>query len=96
VTTSPVIRIFACYGKGLIPGTSIPDDGTLKFVILASAQTLTCVAATDVRDTTYSYSVPLSLTGTDMLGADYLMVFVETASSIAGSETEIVQVLLLN
>jgi len=95
VTTSPTIRIFAAYGKDLIPSTTIPDDGTLRFVILASAQAVSCVAATDVRDTTCSYSVPLSLSGTDLLGADYLIVFVEVAASITGA-TPIIEALLLN
>jgi len=95
VTTSPVIRIFAAYGPKLIPGTTIPNDGTLRFVILARAQTLTCVAATDVRDATYSYSDPLSLAGTDLLGASYLLVFVETAASITGA-TPVIESCLLN
>lgn len=96
VTTLPVVRLIGVYGKGIINGTSIPDDGTAKFVILASAQTVTCVPATDVRDTTYSYSAPLSLSGTDLLGANYLMVFIETAASISGAVDEIIEVLLIN
>lgn len=93
VTTSPVIRIFGAYGALT---TTLTNDGTVKYVILASAQPLTCTVATDVRDTTYGYSPPLSLTPTDLLGADYLIVFVETASSIAGAQTEIIECCLMN
>lgn len=95
VTTAPTIRIIAAYGKGLIPGTSIPDDATVKYMILARAQAVPCVAATDVRDTTWSYSDPLTLTGTDMLGANYLIVFVEIAAVIAGAGNSI-EAMVLN
>jgi len=94
VTTSPVIRIISAYGAGLI-STTFPTDGTVKYLIAASAQTLTCTSATDIRDGTYSYSALHSTTGTDLLGADYLIVFVETASSITGA-TQIIEALLTN
>lgn len=97
VTTSPIIRVFAAYDNGArLITTTLVDDGTVRYMILASAQTVTCVAATDVRDTTYSYSVPIVLTGTDMLGADYLIVLVETAASISGAQDEIIEALLIN
>lgn len=95
VTTSPVIRVFACYGDIATGATTIVDDATIRSIIVASAQTLTCVAATDVRDTTYSYSAPLSLSGSDMLGGDFGLVFIETAASITGA-TPIIEVLTLN
>jgi hypothetical protein len=89
VTTSPVVRVIGAYGKGLIPDSTIPDDGTVRFVILASAQTITLTAATDVRDTSWSYSPVLSPTsgqlGIDLAGANYLLVFVETAGNVVGS-----------
>lgn len=89
VTTSPIVRVIGCYGPKLFTGTSIPDDGTVRYVILASAQTLTLTAASDVRDTTWSYSPVLSPTsgqiGIDLAGADYVMVFVETAGNVVGS-----------
>lgn len=94
VTTSPVVRIIAAYGDGLIT-TTFPTDGTVRYMIAASAQTLTCTSASDIRDGTYSYSPPHAAAGTDLLGADYLIVFVETASSITGA-TQIVEALLIN
>jgi hypothetical protein len=95
VTTSPSITVFAAYGPGLCD-TALPDDGTVRYVRLLSAQAVTCVAATDVRDATYSYSDPVSLTGTDLLGADYLIVFISTAASIAGAVDEVIEALLIN
>lgn len=94
VTTSPILRLIAAWGAGLCD-TSLPDDGTVRYMALATAQSVTCVAATDMRDATYSYSAPISLTATDMLGADYLIVFVETAASISGA-TPVAEVLLIN
>lgn len=97
ITTQPVIRVIGAYdsGAGLIT-TTFPDDGTVRYLILSTAQTVTCAPTTDVRDATYSYSVPIVITGTDMLGADYLIVFMETAASIAGAQDEIIEALLIN
>lgn len=93
--TGPTVRIIAAYGRGLIPATTIPDDGTMEYAILVRAQALSIAPTTDVRDATYSYSDPFTLPGTDMLGANYLLVFVEVAASITGA-TPVVECCLLN
>lgn len=96
VTTAPIIRIIACYGELAEAAATIADDGTVRSVLLASAQPLPCAPTTDMRDATYSYSVPLSLSLTDVLGANFLLVFVETASNITGAADEVIEIMLLN
>jgi hypothetical protein len=84
LTTSPVVRIIGAWGKisqaNLTAGT-LPDDASVRYMTIASAQTITIATTTDQRDATFAYSAPHSTTGTDMLGADYLIVLVETAAN---------------
>lgn len=96
VTTSPVIRIIAGYGDIADGATTIPDDGTIRQIAIAIAQPLPCVPATDQRDATYSYSAPLSLTPSDLLGCNFFLTLVETAASITGAVDEVIEVMLLN
>lgn len=95
VTTSPVVRLFSVYGTVNEGDTTLADDGTIRAVILARAQTIACVPATDVRDATYSYSDPLTLTLTDGIGSNAALVFIETAASITGV-TPVIELMLLN
>lgn len=81
VTTSPVIRIIGAWGSISQSAGVLPDDGTVRYAAIATAQTITLNASTDQRDATNAYSAFHSAAGTDMLGANYAIALVETAAN---------------
>lgn len=104
VTTDPVVRVIGAWGT---PDTSgaFADDGTVKFLRLdnqdanAAGVTLDLFSsgASTLRDTTYQYSDPYSLTPTDLKGCDYFGIAVETVVAYsAGSGATPIEALLLN
>jgi len=98
ITTSPVIKVFGAYtDTDPDPVTNaFPNDNTIPFDRLdginsAAGLTLTCVAATDLRDGTYSYSNwltythPISGIKGDRFGARWIFPMVTTPANIAGT-----------
>lgn len=102
VTTSPIFVPVLAYGTANADG-SMPTDGTVRFLRADSADynadglTLTLVSSGtgQMVDATYAYSDPVSLTATDLQGADYLGCVVRTAANVDTGAVAI-EVLLLN
>lgn len=97
VATSPVVRVYAIVGGG--------GDGWTTGVPLrldnadsdAAGVTLTLPGTPSttnmLADGTYRYSDCISLTATDLQGATFLVVLVETAASITGGACAIEAIL---
>lgn len=96
VSTNPIVRAYGIYGQPTITGTDavFADDGTVKVIRLdadtaGAGQTLTLTggsgATSDIRDTTFQYSVPWGAGLRDLRGADWLLVLVETAANHNGT-----------
>ena len=94
-------------GDGLIvPAGTMPDTGTVRVLRVDSINaddagiTLTLPVGTTnttrIRDASYFYSSPHSLTGTDLLGGDYFGVVVATAASVTDGTTVPIEALLIN
>jgi hypothetical protein len=106
VTTSPVVRFYGAYCSDAVAHTIestgvIPTTGTCEFVRLDNADsgaagvTLTLDATNDLRDSTYKYSDPISLTPMDLLGCRYLVALVSTAANTSTGAV-VLRALLLN
>jgi len=106
VATSPVVRVFGAIvaGGDIAADGTVPQTGTVRIIRLdtvgfaTAGQTLTLGVSTTANsnDSTYWYSNPIDLTGYDIMGSDYVAVFVETAAAITATDVVEIQVLLLN
>lgn len=95
------------FGEGLITadGTA-PTDGTVRVIRLDSQHTddagitltlpVGTTNSTRFKDSNYSYSSVHSITGTDLLGADYFGVVVVTAASVTNGTTIPIEVMGVN
>jgi hypothetical protein len=106
VTTSPVVKVYGVFAD-TPPDSStnqFANDGTIPYARIdaattAAGTTLTCVVATDQRDSAYQYSDwvgythPVSGIKGDTAGASYILVMLTTASNFTNGGTPIIQAL---
>ena len=105
VGTSPVVRVYA--GYGVLPSTGIPPtDGSFRVERLdnsswtAAGLTLTFAASPTTsnahNDAVYFYSASVLQTPTDLKGANYILVAVETAGACTATAVMAVEGMFLN
>jgi len=103
ITTSPVVRIVGGYDPSNLVGDDgvVPNTGTVQFLRLdtgtwaGTGVTCTCSVTTNVKDTSYFYSDLTSITGYNVLGADFVGVLVSTAGAITTGTVMEAQLLFL-
>lgn len=108
VTTSPVVKIYAAYPSAELTTSSASTawaSGTefmrLDASTLAATGTTLTLSATSnaqIKDSTFIYSDPHSITGTDALGGWYVAVFATTAANVSGGANTVVpaEIMFLN
>lgn len=106
ITTSPIVRLYGAHcseeqAKAIETAGALDDTGLAPPIRLdnidsgAAGVTLTLDSTNDIRDGTYKYSDPISLTAMDLLGSKIIWALASTAANIS-TGTPILQVLLVN
>lgn len=105
VGTSPIVRVYLGWGT-LADSGSAPSDGTFRFERLDNASqtaaglTLTFDAtpttSDQFNDATYFYSTSVFQTPTDLKGANYILVLVETAGACTASAAMPIEACFVN
>jgi len=103
VTTSPVVCIYGGWGPAASYTQSTGvflTDGSITWSRLdnpaagSTGVTLTPTTA-GYRDTTYRYSDIYDITGTDLLGAQYLLALTQTAGVVTGGTDQAIELLVM-
>jgi hypothetical protein len=100
VTASPVVKVYAAYPVAELglssASTSWPANTEFMRVdastLAASGTTLTLSATADamIKDATFIYSDPHSITGTDALGGWYIGVLCTTRGNVSGGANSVI------